>query len=194
MMRGLKALDHIPVVDVPLSDFPEDEGTEGTARTTARARWALVRGLPYDEGLKAGRWSGSMEKVWGRWFGDAGDVEVRRDGGCFRWRWVGNAGVRPPANVPAEETDFFTAAEGHPPPVLRAADDTALLWDRADGRVATADTETTLSLLSDGSRLRLRYTAYYDETPGPSSTSLEPRMAQADFRCRTAAMDLKIDR
>jgi hypothetical protein len=28
--------------------------------------------------------------------------------------------------------------------------------------VATADTGTTLSLLRDGSRLRLRYTAYYD--------------------------------
>jgi hypothetical protein len=96
--------------------------------------------------------------VWGRWFGDAGDLEVRRDGGRFRWRWVGNAGVRPPAEVATEETDFFTAAERD----LRAADDTALLWDRADGRVATADTKTTLSLLTDGSRLRLRYTAYYD--------------------------------
>lgn len=118
-------------------------------------RMQLTKGL-------AGAGDDVVRLVWGRWFGDAGDLEVRRDGGRFRWRWVGNAGVRPPANVPAEETDFFTAAEGDPPPVLRAADDTALLWDRADGRVGTADTGTTLSLLPDGSRLRLAYTAYYD--------------------------------
>jgi hypothetical protein len=97
--------------------------------------------------------------VWGRWFGDAGDLEVRRDGGRFRWRWVGDAEIRPPEDVAKRDVDFFSASTRT---VLRPAEDTALLWDRADGRVATADTKTTLSLLPDKSRLRLRYTAYYD--------------------------------
>jgi hypothetical protein len=33
------------------------------------------------------------------------------------------------------------------------------LWDRADGGVVTADTDTTLRLLPDRSQLRLRYVA-----------------------------------
>jgi hypothetical protein len=93
----------------------------------------------------------------------SGDLEVRRDAGRFRWRWVGNCGVRPPPDVVAVEADFFAVPEGAPVPVLRPArEETALLWDRADGRVATADAKTLSLLPSDGSRLRLRYTAYYD--------------------------------
>jgi hypothetical protein len=67
--------------------------------------------------------------------------------------------------VAAVETYFFAVPEGAPTPapVLRpAGEETALLWDRADGRVANADAKTLSLLPSDGSRLRLRYTAYYD--------------------------------
>jgi hypothetical protein len=123
-------------------------------------RMQLVEGLV--EGVEELQ-GDSVRFVWGRWFGAAGDLEVRRDAGRFRWRWVGTGGVRPPPDVAAVETDFFTVPEGAPAPVLRpAGEETALLWDRADGRVANADAKTLSLLPSDGSRLQLRYTAYYD--------------------------------
>ena len=102
--------------------------------------------------------------VWARWFGPAGDLEARRDGGRFWWRWVGEKGTRPPEDVAKVETDFFAARAGKPGRVLRRASEaTALLWDARDARVATADPKETLAILpKDGTRMRLRYQPYFD--------------------------------
>jgi hypothetical protein len=89
----------------------------------------------------------SVQFVWAAGFGAAGDLKVRRDGGRFCWRRWARAGGRPPLDVATVETDFFAVPEGAPIPVFRAAgEETTLLWDRADVRVATADAKT-LSLL-----------------------------------------------
>lgn len=100
--------------------------------------------------------------VWGRWFGKVGDLEIRREGSRFRWRWVGARGVRPPEDVAGVEVDFFHHGDGAAPRLRPRWGGRALLWDRADGRVATADADTTLALLPREGRLRLRYVAYDD--------------------------------
>lgn len=93
--------------------------------------------------------------VAGRWFGEGGDLEVWRDGEGFGWRWLGPPGERPPGEV---ESDFFEKDEVR----LRRVDGRrALLWDRRDARVATADAATMRLLPMDG-RMELRYVAYYD--------------------------------
>lgn len=101
--------------------------------------------------------------VWGRWFGKVGDLEVRRDGPRFRWRWVGARGVRPPEDVAGVQADFFRPADGSAPMLRPRWGGRALLWARADGRVATADAATTLALLpAEPARLRLRFVTYED--------------------------------
>jgi hypothetical protein len=99
--------------------------------------------------------------VWARWFGTPGDLEVRRDGPRFRWRWVGDAGVRPPEELAGKAMDFFAVGEGAPV-LLRPAEANALLWDARDARIATTDPATRAALLPNGERLCLRYTVYYD--------------------------------
>ncbi len=65
----------------------------------------------------------------GRLFGEGGDLEVRRDGGEFAWRFIGPAGVRPPTtNRPAE--DFWST---HPDATFYRRRETALLWGKWDG-------------------------------------------------------------
>jgi hypothetical protein len=150
-------------------------GTIGPERVEALVGW--LHGMGLESWWSFGEWTNRMRLaeglhgpgddpvrfVAGRWFGKVGDLEVRRDGGWFRWRWVGAPGVRPPEPVATVEVDFFDGAGSGPAPLLRPVwGGRALLWDRADGRVATAETESTLSLLPEGSRLRLRYVAYYD--------------------------------
>lgn len=101
--------------------------------------------------------------VWGRWFGPAGDLEAWREGERFRWRFLGDAGVRPPPGV--EHADFFAGAdEDGAPRLLRPGEDrVGLLWKADDARVATADPGTTLRLLAEApGRLRLCYTPFYD--------------------------------
>lgn len=110
----------------------------------------------------AGTGGDRIRFVWGRWFGEAGDLEVRREGPSFRWRWMGTPESRPPEQIARVDTDFFAASGSVPKPLLRPAEGTALLWDGADARVATADKETTLARLPLESGLQLRYVAYYD--------------------------------
>lgn len=115
-----------------------------------------------EEGLAAP--GGDLPRlVWGRWFGKVGDLEVRRDGTRFRWRWVGARGLRPPDELAPVEVDFFHPADGSAPRLRPRWGGRALLWERTDGRVATADAETTLALLPvEPARFRLRYVTYDD--------------------------------
>lgn len=134
----------------------------GWLRGMGLARWWTFREwtgrMRLEEGL-AEPGDDLPRLVWGRWFGKVGDLEIRRDGTRFRWRWVGAGDVRPPETVAPVTVDFFSSA-----PSLRPRwGGRALLWDRADGRVATADADTTLSLLPlEPARLRLRYVTYDD--------------------------------
>jgi hypothetical protein len=101
--------------------------------------------------------------VWARWFGEAGDLELWREGDRFGWRFLGDKGAVPPPGV--EHEDFFAGAEedGAPRVLRRGEDRVGLLWEARDARVATADPETTLKYLADApGRLQLRYTPFYD--------------------------------
>lgn len=98
--------------------------------------------------------------VWGRWFAGAGDLELWREGERFRWRFLGDPGQVPPAEVAHE--DFFADGSGGAARLRRGEPGTALLWRATDGRIATADRETTAYLRRAPGRLRVRFTPYYD--------------------------------
>lgn len=140
------------------------DGLVDWLRGMGLARWWTFREwtdrMRLEEGL-AGPADDLPRLVWGRWFGKVGDLEVRRDGTRFRWRWVGARDVRPPETVAPVEVDFFNPADGSTPRLRPRWGGRALLWDRADGRVATADGDTTLALLTD-ERRRLQYVTYDD--------------------------------
>ncbi len=94
--------------------------------------------------------------VWGRWFGDAGDLEAWRDGERLRWRFVGDVEVRPPESLRPQ--DYFEDGVR-----LRQGEArTALLWKATDARIATAGRETMACLPPPPARLWVRYTPFYD--------------------------------
>jgi hypothetical protein len=136
---------------------------------------------PEDAGAAAGEWWSCLEwtdrlaleerrpalpedlerLVWGRWFGARGDLEAWRDGDAFRWRFVGEGGIRP-ALKPGDADAFDPARQGHSDLRVRAAERTALLWPRDDARVAAAP-EAALRLLPPRPvPARLRYLEYLD--------------------------------
>ncbi|RME57582.1 hypothetical protein D6779_08390 [Candidatus Parcubacteria bacterium] len=60
----------------------------------------------------------------GRLFGEGGDLEVRRDGQEFAWRFVGPAGEQPPDGEYRAENYW----EAHPDTVFFEEKTSALLW------------------------------------------------------------------
>ncbi len=62
----------------------------------------------------------------GRLFGEGGDLELRRDGGEFAWRFIGPAGVQPPTDRPA---DFWST---YPDVTFYRRRETALLWGKRE--------------------------------------------------------------
>ncbi len=79
----------------------------------------------------------------GRLFGPGGDLDLRRDGDTFRWRFVGDPEVHPPEGYDVEENDFWVQ---HPDTKFHCCEkETALLWGERkdkrwhDNRVAAAE-------------------------------------------------------
>lgn len=97
----------------------------------------------------------------GRLFGKGGDLDLRRDGDEFRWRFVGDPHVRPPDGYDAEENDFWTQ---HPDVAFHCYEETALLWGERKGdrwhedRVATAELDYPAP--DDAERVQVQYTLY----------------------------------
>jgi hypothetical protein len=97
--------------------------------------------------------------LWGRWFGQAADLELWREGEGFRWRVIAEPGDEPPGI----DTRLFDAAGAGGPATLRGgAEVTAYLWGAKEGQVGTADALTLGPLLRAARRATLRYTPYYD--------------------------------
>ncbi|MGC9400701.1 MAG: hypothetical protein ACP5HM_16435 [Anaerolineae bacterium] len=69
----------------------------------------------------------------GRLFGTGGDLDLRRDGDTFRWRFVGDPDVRPPAGYDAKENDFW-AQEENQSTAFHCYKETALLWGKREGK------------------------------------------------------------
>lgn len=113
--------------------------------------------------------------VWGRWFGPNGDLEVRREGRAYAWRFVGPAG-RDGDERPAGMRSYFGAGPDVTAEEPTNVDGPSVRSGLREGPVRTAhlwhppkDPEVagtppeTLSLLRDGDgRLGLRFRAYYD--------------------------------
>jgi len=78
----------------------------------------------------------------GRLFGVGGDLELRRDGNVFRWRFVGKLGIRLPKGYDTDEANFWTDNQEA---AFHCYEETALLWGKRssegwyDDRVAAAD-------------------------------------------------------
>jgi len=65
----------------------------------------------------------------GRLFGEGGDLEVRRDGADFAWRFIGPAEVQPPDGNYAAQ-DYWA---DHTNVMFFQDNATALLWGKRDG-------------------------------------------------------------
>jgi len=71
----------------------------------------------------------------GRLFGPGGDLELRRDGQTFIWRFIGPAG----AQTPPEDEHTRNYWEDHPQVTFHQREETALLWGRWNGETWTDD-------------------------------------------------------
>ena len=95
----------------------------------------------------------------GRLFGEGGDLELRRDGAEFIWRFIGPAGVHPPIGWSAE--NFWST---NPNATFYRRKETALLWGKRDGkhwhdnRVAAARLE--YPVFADWPRVQIEYWAF----------------------------------
>ena len=104
----------------------------------------------------------------GRLFGEGGDLEIRRDGNTFLWRFIGPAGVRPPEG-PYDARDFWAThseEQTHRQEEVRfhRREESVLLWGKfepekgrwEESRVGAARLEYPAA----GERIRLRYYAF----------------------------------
>jgi hypothetical protein len=66
----------------------------------------------------------------GRLFGDGGDLDLRRDGDVFHWRFVGEHNVRPPQGYDTDENDLWAQ---YPDAAFHCYEETALLWGKREG-------------------------------------------------------------
>lgn len=61
----------------------------------------------------------------GRLFGEGGDLELRRDGANFRWRFIGKPGAQPPSGHQPVPDNFWTKNKAV---TFHRCDKSALLW------------------------------------------------------------------
>jgi len=94
----------------------------------------------------------------GRLFGPGGDLDLRRDGAAFAWRFVGPAGAQPPAGD-YDAQDYWAK---QPQAAFRQSEETALLWGESkddgwrDDRVGAAKLYYPVT----GKRVQLHYKTF----------------------------------
>jgi hypothetical protein len=94
----------------------------------------------------------------GRLFGEGGDLDLRRDGATFAWRFVGPAGAQPPAGDYGAQ-DYW---DSHLQATFYQSKETALLWGENkngewyDDRVGAAQ----LRYPASGKRVKLDYKTF----------------------------------
>jgi len=97
----------------------------------------------------------------GRLFGKVGDLDLRRDGNTFRWRFVGDPGIHPPASYDVEENNFWAQ---HPGAAFHCYEEKALLWGKLkddrwhDDRVAAAKLD--YPKMDGAERVQVKYKVY----------------------------------
>ncbi len=94
----------------------------------------------------------------GRLFGGGGDMELRRDGHEFIWRFIGPAGVEPPEGSYDAES-YWNA---HDDETFHCYEEAALLWGQWDGSRWVDDrvSAATLEYPAAGKRVKLEYKSY----------------------------------
>jgi hypothetical protein len=107
-----------------------------------------------------------------RLFGEGGDLTLRRDGGDFRWWFVGPAGVELPQDLPEDMQEAWKQAEDfwvHSPDACFNEDSgTMLLWGERppgkeffwDDRVAGADLRYPGLHVEAAQRVEIEYVTY----------------------------------
>jgi len=90
-----------------------------------------------------------------RLFGEGGDLELRREGTAFTWRFVGPGGVQPPAGDYGAQ-DYWA---NHPEATFHQREEGALLWGKRDGAKWTDDRvgAATLTYPATGERVQVHY-------------------------------------
>jgi len=93
-----------------------------------------------------------------RLFGPGGDLEVRREGTTFAWRFVGPAGVQPPAGD-YDAQDYWAK---HPDATFHQREETALLWGKRDGEKWADDRvgAARLNYPATGERVQAHYRTF----------------------------------
>jgi hypothetical protein len=94
----------------------------------------------------------------GRLFGPGGDLELRRDGATFAWRFIGPAGVQA-LTEDANTRNYWT---DHPHVTFHQREETALLWGRWNGETWTEDRvgAARLNYPANGERVQIHYRTY----------------------------------
>lgn len=94
----------------------------------------------------------------GRLFGDGGDLELRRDGSGFRWRFIGPAGITPPPGD-YKAQDYW---ESHPDARFHRYEERALLWGQGNGREWRDDRvgSARLAYPAKGKRVQAHYCVF----------------------------------
>jgi hypothetical protein len=94
----------------------------------------------------------------GRLFGPGGDLELRRDGATFAWRFIGQAGVQA-LTEDANTRNYWT---DHPHVTFHQREETALLWGRWNGETWTEDRvgAARLNYPANGERVQIHYRTY----------------------------------
>jgi len=96
----------------------------------------------------------------GRIFGPGGDLDLRRNGNEFRWRFIG-ADMHPSEDYDVEENNFWAQ---HPNTKFHCYGETALLWgERKDKRwhdVRVAAAELDYPSPDDDERVEVTYKVY----------------------------------
>jgi len=94
-----------------------------------------------------------------RLFGEGGDLELRREGAEFAWRFIGPASVQPPIGNGGQ--DYWA---DHPGETFYQREETALLWGKRNGsrwhddRVGAARLEYPVP--AEWSRLQIHYKTF----------------------------------
>lgn len=93
-----------------------------------------------------------------RLFGEGGDLELRRDGTGFAWRFIGPAGMQPPAGDYGAQ-DYWA---DHPQATFHQREETALLWGKRDGEKWADDRvgAATLKYPATGERVQVHYKTF----------------------------------
>lgn len=91
----------------------------------------------------------------GRFFGEGGDLELRREGAAFRWRFIGLAGIVPPAGNYGVQKYW----ESHPDVWFHRYKEKALLWGKWNGQQWRDDRvgSARLAYPASGERVQVHY-------------------------------------